>query len=597
MRTNFQVNSLRFVFLAAAFLGSASGGWATRVVTFTNTPAAISNTYTGVITLQIAGLTNGEQVAIQDYLDLNGNGSVDAGEPLICAFKITDGGANVIGGITNLNVPFDSDPSPGSITATLNFAPPLTMANVVGQQLFLLVSPSNHFPPLTNVFQVTNAAPSPSITGTVFNGSSPVPFGVVVALQSSSRAYTGAAVADGSGHYALSLSPGTYQLMAAGLNVYCDLSLVPPVTLTNGAVVNANLYVTNGTATISGRVYDSGNSNGVGGLLVVLKTGSLTSVSFTDTNGNYNASVSPAQWGVEVDSSHLIRGGFVVPQNDLQINTTTGSVANADFPLTKGNALFYGRITNTFDVPFANVDVYANDNIGLFQADGFSDPNGYYTVAVLGGTNWWNCSPDIRHTPTLAGYLVSASQSTNISPGQALQQDFTVTPVTAQITGQVQDNQGNPITNLSVNAWAVIGQIQFGSSGETDGAGNYALAAASGTWNVNLDCCSDSGLASRGLTDLGYHTVSIPPTNAVMDITVYPIGTPMLSQPIRLSPSRFGFNLIGTPGYLYTIQASSDLCNWVPLISLALPPNQYQIYLEDPLATNASRFYRVETGP
>src|SRR5208282_498376 len=102
------------VVLAAATVASAQP---TLVVS----PAVISNTYSGVITLNINGLTNGEQVIVQRYLDLNGNGVVDLGEPLIDLFKIKDGGAQVIGGITNLNVPYDTNPTNGAITTTLNF--------------------------------------------------------------------------------------------------------------------------------------------------------------------------------------------------------------------------------------------------------------------------------------------------------------------------------------------------------------------------------------------------------------------------------------------------------------------------------------------
>src|SRR5216684_1408297 len=38
-------------------------------VTFTNTPSAVSNQYTGTISLQITRLTNGETVLVQTFLD------------------------------------------------------------------------------------------------------------------------------------------------------------------------------------------------------------------------------------------------------------------------------------------------------------------------------------------------------------------------------------------------------------------------------------------------------------------------------------------------------------------------------------------------
>src|SRR5579862_4704946 len=91
-------------------------------VAFTITPAAVSNTYNGHITLQVTGLTSGDTVVVQKFLDLNINGVVDATDWLVQQFNLTDGQAGmVIGGVTNFNVPGDIDTTAGQITAKLNF--------------------------------------------------------------------------------------------------------------------------------------------------------------------------------------------------------------------------------------------------------------------------------------------------------------------------------------------------------------------------------------------------------------------------------------------------------------------------------------------
>ena len=110
--------SIVSVALAATWLCGGVGSAATLTVT----PSAISNTYTGVITLDITGLTNGETVGVQTWLDLNANGSIDPGEPMMDAFKIADGGAMIVGGITNINVPFDSNSTTGAITTEIGRA-------------------------------------------------------------------------------------------------------------------------------------------------------------------------------------------------------------------------------------------------------------------------------------------------------------------------------------------------------------------------------------------------------------------------------------------------------------------------------------------
>ncbi|HEX3627955.1 MAG TPA: hypothetical protein VH280_21300, partial [Verrucomicrobiae bacterium] len=52
-------------------------------VLLTVTPSAVSNTYPGVISLDITGLTNTETVIIRKWLDGNGNGLVDPGEWMV----------------------------------------------------------------------------------------------------------------------------------------------------------------------------------------------------------------------------------------------------------------------------------------------------------------------------------------------------------------------------------------------------------------------------------------------------------------------------------------------------------------------------------
>ena len=127
-------------------------------VTLTVTPAVTSNTYSGVVTLTLTGLVSGEQVNLQNWIDGNTNGVIDAGDLLMDGGKINDGEVMVIGGITNLSKPFDSNPAAGAITTTLNFAAPLTLENIVARHIYRLSSPSNNFTAVTAAFIATNAA-------------------------------------------------------------------------------------------------------------------------------------------------------------------------------------------------------------------------------------------------------------------------------------------------------------------------------------------------------------------------------------------------------------------------------------------------------
>jgi len=75
MKTNSH-KSFLFITVSAFWL---SVTLAVSAATLTVSPSVISNTYPGNITLTIGGLTNGQPVTVQKWLDLNANGVIDAG--------------------------------------------------------------------------------------------------------------------------------------------------------------------------------------------------------------------------------------------------------------------------------------------------------------------------------------------------------------------------------------------------------------------------------------------------------------------------------------------------------------------------------------
>ena len=568
-------------------------------VSLTVSPGSISNSYTGQITLNISDLTNGETVVVQKFLDLNANGNADSGEPLAATFRITDGGAMVIGGVTNINVPFDANSATGAITTTLNIAPPRSLANMVGQYLFVVSSPVQRFSSVSATLTITNSALAQSLDGIVYSGSSPLPYAVVAVLtqptgNNGGGRWAAGAVADGTGHYHVCLDPGAYMAFPTYPGYFTDTSLGIQVTLTNGMSVTNSLFLTNGLVTISGTVSNASSGQGVGGLLMPIEGGNYLAITFTDTNGNFVAGVAPEVWRVHVDSDSVQERALVTSGNNVYVDTTTGSVANASLTLWKANALFYGTITNAAGQPLANLGLFADNQSSQAEASGTSDANGNYCVAVLGNTGDWFCGPN-NDEPVLANYILSSTSSTNLSSGQAFRQDISALPVTAHISGHVQDLGGNPVTGIGMMNNATIGGVSYMSFVDTDSSGNYSLPAATGIWNVFPNCCGNDGLDNFGLTDSGMHLVTVPPTNAVLNLTLYPYGTPFLSSPVRAG-STFAFMLSGASGTNYTILTTTNLAsgNWSPFMVVHLDLNYTNI--QDQI-TNTMRFYRVLRGP
>ena len=253
----------------------------------------------------MTNLTVGDTVLVQKFLDLNTNGVIDATDWLVQQFQLTDGQAGmVIGGIVNSNVPGDTDGvANGQITAQLNFQNGDFMQNIVGQYLFKLSSPGNHFTPITNLFNVTNFPYAQKFTGNVVsNGAGTVVSNAIVLLTppgGHGSPLAGAAV-NNSGGYTIPAPPGTYGLVAFKSNYVCNFSTPPVLALGSGQTVTNNLAVTNATASISGNLVDATNSSiGLPGIFLTAKaTNGLMGMSFTDSNGNFTMGVvsNAGQW-------------------------------------------------------------------------------------------------------------------------------------------------------------------------------------------------------------------------------------------------------------------------------------------------------------
>jgi hypothetical protein len=184
------------------------------------------------------------------------------------------------------------------------------------------------------------------------------------------------------------------------------------------------------------------------------------------------------------------------------------------------------------------------------------------------------------------------------APDQVNLYNFVALPVIGRISGHVQDNTGNPVTGVSLNAFN--GNNYQSLESATDNSGNYSLLVSSGQWNVEfLTGGSDSQNQNQNLDQLGFaditapHVVSVPPTNVVLNLTVYPTGTPFMTTPQRFSSTQFGFVINGTLNVNYTVQISTNLAstNWATLTSFQLTTNPFPMV--DVTATNSRRFYRV----
>lgn len=549
---------LALIALTGAFIGGHA-----RAATLTVTPTMVSNTYSGFITLLVTGLTNSEPVVMQKFSDLNTNGVVDSTDFVIQQFGLTEGAATVIGGVTNINVPGDTDTTSTNITAQLNFQNGDFVQNFVGKYLYKLSSPTARFTPITNLFTVTNAtfALSGTLSGSVTNSGTNVPNASVILFQPAGDGLNPlfGCVANNSGAYSIKAPPGAYLLVAFKSNYVANFSTAPTITLSNALTVTTNLSLIVATQSISGKIVDAANTNlGLAGMFVHAEsTNNLLAIGSTDTNGNFTIrTVANSQWKFNVDGAAVIFRGYLRLQNSTKVNTTTGSVANVTVALPKATALFYGSVKTPAGTPLAGVHLYVNDNSGVYESDPQTDVNGNYTDGVVAGT--WQMQVD-NNNPNFTNYVFSQSDGqTNLIAGAAVRQNFIALLATNYITGYVRDSSNNPIVGVSVYATATFNSTNYQAGTHTDSSGNYSLNVTNGFWSVGVSCSGGDSSSLDGI--LGSGNYNCPPnlsTNvasggAVVNFIVQPPTLDVLSYYLVKERDFFqtdATTLIPNPGY------------------------------------------------
>ena len=472
--------------------------------TFTVTPAVVSNTYSGYLTLLISNVPNGAAMVVQKYLDLNTNGVIDGTDWLVQQFNLTDGQAGMaIAGVTNFNVPGDLNTTTGAVTVSWNFVNGDFLQNIVGKYLFKLSSPSGQFTPVTNLFTVTNFPFGQNFTGNVVsNGTSTTLSNAVVLLFPPPRPGGGGpggsplagVVANNAGSYTVQAPPGTYQLFSFRSNFLANMNTAPVLTLAAGLTSIANLTLTNATQSISGTNYDASNSSLrlPGTLITAMSTNGLLGVTTTDTNGLFTVRVGTGGWRINADDTTLVVHGYLGSQDGTNVAAGTTGVK---LPVSKATALIYGRVKDNLGNPMVGMDVYAQDNNNyLYQTDGYTDTNGNYVVGVLGGLGasdlWWiQVSSDSSPTNFIFSQPdFGFNNGTNISASTAVQINFTALLATNRITGNVKDSKGTNIVAVGVSANATINGTNYQTYVTADTNGNYSLNVANGSWSININC-------------------------------------------------------------------------------------------------------------
>jgi hypothetical protein len=296
--------------------------------------------------------------------------------------------------------------------------------------------------------------------------------------------------------------------------------LAPPdqnVDISSGNVSGLSIHLTKVDALIYGSLKDNlnnplpnieieaqGNTN---------QDNNPKNVGRTDTSGNYVVGVTGGDWSVGPNSDDPGLVGYFISSQDVTV--ATGQALQVNFVAQAACAHLRGHVMDESSTPVGNVSVLA-----CLQNQGGNCPSsttladGSFDIAVTEGT--WNVFLE-SDSAAQEGLIGSQLSVTVTCPNDQNGLTLSVLYSCAQITGVVEDGGGNATPNLYVCANTSVNGTNYNSCTSTDTAGNYSLPAASGTWQVNLDC---GDLQSRGYLCPDQQSVTMSCQDQTVNFTV-----------------------------------------------------------------------------
>lgn len=459
------------------------------------------------------------EVFVEQFVDANRNGVIDAGDYVVRSFKVTDGIASA-----NPDVQGDED---GTVDSTIRTPLHYFLTNDIyhapGRYIFRATKGAEI---ATAVFTVNPVSQPQTISGMVTDGTNPIP-GALVQLADKWQRHVAWAMADDSGSYVLNVrQPGDYNLLPI---VYGYVVTATPVTLTASQnIVNQPLTLTAGTNHVTGFIKDYDSGAGIAGIWIQATDGNNNGIAITDSTGGYDILLPPGQYSVSVFAGSFgpapFAKGYGVNTNQPLTIMVNGNLAVNDISLALGGIPVSGRVLDVTGNPVPDLVVSGELQAGAVNL-GITDASGAYTLA-LGREKRWNISLD-HNSAQAFGYIGTVYRDLTVSVPLS-GKDLTVRPITAWIQGVVMDSANNLLPGVEVRLRNADSSIT--ASAFTAADGTYRIGAYAESWYI------DALTEARGTHPMTEQNVTLTDGHSarldfVVDVTpptliINPVATP-----------------------------------------------------------------------
>jgi len=442
----------------------------------------------------------GHTVRFEVVHDDNGNGAADAGEPAVKIFDVADGQ----GPDAYPRVPYDGDAATdGSITTSLPYYdPPHAAGSYILKATDLTTGDTAE-----NAFTITPVVKATYISGTVTDGTNPLPGALVGLLYGTDGDPQEWSWTDNNGNFEMYSEHTENEARVFALkdgylwdaldNSPLDMAAVPPSII-------VTLSPSDGTVISGTLTGESGGEPIPGVMAVVVSEEPFEDLRYvagdvTDASGAFSFDIISGQsWWANVLPSSLVEHGYM-------LNEEGGIFCNVSSSITGVNGTFVkadGYVTGMVPGAPAGMRVDAFPESGeLEEEEMYSvstvDPGSNYYLPIKTGYDYWvSLHPeDLGKNDVLAleGFVQASTG------GSPYTHDFTLEAPTAHISGTFTVNAANtgaPVGGVTVFADSDAG---YNVEASTDAAGNFTVPVNDGTWYLEPE--ESPELMRMGYTD------------------------------------------------------------------------------------------------